>query len=857
MFQDLLFGLKLLWKQKAFSVAALTTLALCIGANTAMFTVLDAVVLRSLPFAEPDRLVTLYNIYPGVGVSDRGSNGIPDYLDRRKMTDVFADVALVDSSGYDVGLDNAPQRIDGQSVTPSYFRVLRVEPILGRAFVEDDAVLGKEKVALLSEGLWRRMFAGDRNVLGRDIRLSGAPYRIVGVMPDRFAALGEPPQVWVPLAFTPEQTSDDARHSNSWGMTARLRPGVTVTQAQQRIDALNRENLERFPKYRSLLINARFATRVVSLKDELVRDIRPTLYLLQAAVGIVLLVGCVNLANLLLVRSNVRLKELAVRFSLGAGRWRLARQLLTESVVLSVLGGALGIAVAYGGVRLLTGLGAAELPRGHDIRIDLGVLAFTAAVAVLTGLVFGSLPLAQLLRRDLTEVFRDGNRTGTMSGRALWVRSALVVCQVSLAFVLLVGAGLLTASFARLLAVDPGFRSENVTTAQFSLPRVRYAEDAPARGFISNLLTQLAAVPGVGHVGATTYLPFSGNNNASVILIEGRALAPGENPPVPGLAVVNAGYFPTLSIPLVQGRVFRDGDGAQAPKVVVIDQYLAKRYWPRGDALGAKIRRGIDADDDVCTIVGVVGSVKNGSLAELNPTGQLYFHYAQYVPRTMHVVVKSEQPGAQLTVALRRELRQADPELPLFDTKTMPERVSASLVDRRAAMVLCLIFGGLALLLAAVGIYGVLAYAVTQRTREFGIRLALGAATRDVLGMVVGQGLRLAGIGLAFGVVGAFAMTRLMTTLLYGVQAADPVVFLLGAAVLGSVAVMACLLPSLRAVRVRPAPRYYWPTALTPTYSRKRGTRLPRPHRFTFHRACKCRTSALPVRLSKYTDVPA
>jgi predicted permease len=816
MFQDLTFGLKLLWKNKAFTLAALVTLALCIGANTAIFTVLDGVLLRGLPFPEPDRLVTMYNLYPGVGVTDRGANSVPNFLDRRKLTGVFSQVALIGDDGYDVGLANTPQRIHGKYVTPSYLRILAVQPILGRIFTEDEATTGKDNVAILSEGLWKDMFGRDRNVLGRDIRLSGVPHRIVGVLPDRFASLGgEPPRIWLPFAFTRDQTADDQRHNNNFGMIGRLKPGVSVANAQQRINILNKEINERFPQYKVLLENAKFQTRVIGLQDELVRDVRPILYLLQAAVALVLLIGCVNLANLMLVRSNVRMKELAIRFSLGAGRWRIAWQLLIESLTLAVLGAVLGIAVGLGGVKLLVSLGADNLPRASEIHIDASVLAFTAGMALLTGLVFGSVPLIHVMRSNLNEIFRGNDRSGTMSRRALWVRSALVVSQVSLAFVLLIGSGLLTLSFARLLTVNPGFRPENVITARISLPEARYKDDAAVRSFVSSLLEKLRATPGVKHAGATTYLPFSGSDNESAISIDSHPLAPGENPPVPGRNIVDSGYIPTMNIPILEGRNFSERDGPDSQKVVLIDQFLARKYWPNGGALGNTILRDLDLGDNAkkephFTIVGVVGSVKTGDLGEKNPVGQLYFVHTQWPNREMHLVVKTDRDDPRLINTVRREILQADPELPLFDTKTMPERVSASLVNRRAPMILCLIFGGLALLLSAIGVYGVLAYSVTQRTREFGIRMALGAEMRDVLGMVLWQGLRLAGVGLMIGAAVAFLLTRFITTMLYDVKPADPTVFLTGAAVLGVVAAIASLVPSVRAVRIRPAIALRW-----------------------------------------------
>jgi predicted permease len=808
-FQDFRFGLKLLWKEKAFTITALLTLALCIGANTAIFTVLHAVILNPLPFPEPDRVVTLYNIYPGAGNTDRGSNSVPDYFDRRQMTDVFDSVAATNSAGFDVGAEGTPVRMEGQTVTPSYFRVLRAPAMLGRTFTEDEAVFQKDKFAVLSYGLWKDMFGRDAAVLGKEIRLTGIPYRIVGVMPEGFSDPGSEARIWVPLTFAPRQTTDDARHNNNWGMIARLKPGVTLTRARERIDALNKFQIERSGKLRKLLEAARFGTMVLGLKDLMVRDVRPTLYLLQAAVAFVLLIGCVNVANLMLVRSNIRMKELAIRFSLGAGRWRLGAQLLTESVTLAALGGLFGILTGYAGVRLLSYLGTKDLPRGAAIQMDSGALIFSAAVAILTGLVFGSVPVYHLFRRDLNAVFRSNERTGTTEKRALWTRSALVVCQVSLAFVLLIGAGLLTLSFVRLLSVNPGFQAQHVQTAQFGLPRSRYADDARVRNFIGGLLDTLRSTPGAAHVGAASLLPFSGNNNNAVITVVGYNLAPGELPPVPGWNRVNGGYFPAMGIPLLQGRTFTEGDGADAPKVAVIDQFLAKKYWPKGNALGAQVRQGLSPKDSVFTIVGIVGNVKGGDLAEQNPIGEIYFDYRQDVPRTMHLVVKSAVKSAnddpRVTAAIRSALLGADSELPLFDVKTMPERVSSSMRQRRAAMVICLVFAALALTLSAIGIYGVLAYTVTQRTREFGIRMALGAAAGDVVGMVIFQGVKLAAIGLAIGVAGAIALTRLMSSLLYDVKPTDPGVFLLVAGALMAVAFVASLIPSVRALRIPPA----------------------------------------------------
>ncbi|HWR54331.1 MAG TPA: FtsX-like permease family protein, partial [Bryobacteraceae bacterium] len=455
-------------------------------------------------------------------------------------------------------------------------------------------------------------------------------------------------------------------------------------------------------------------------------------------------------------------------------------------------------------VRLLSMLGAEDMPRGASIAIDSTALGFSALVAVLSGLAFGSIPVFHLFRRDLNAVFRQTERSGTAQRHAVWTRSALVVCQVSLAFVLLAGAGLLTASFARLLSVDPGFKAEQVLSARFSMPSPRYDDDARARAFASTLLERVRAIPGVKAAGATTYLPFGGNQNASAITIVGYALGPGETPPVPGYNYIDAGYLEALSIPILQGRSFSESDGPDSRRVVIIDEFMARKYWPKRNAIGGQLRRYMSEEDKPWTIVGVAGMVKTGNLAEQNPVGHIYFPMQQAPQRTMHLVVKTHRPDPQVASAIRRELVRSDAELALFDVKTMPERLAASVADRKAAMVLCVSFGILALLLSAIGIYGVLAYAVAQRTREFGIRVALGASVKDVLGMVVGQGVKLAAVGLAIGAVAAVALTRLMTTLLYGVEPGDPRVFATVTVLLAVVALLASFIPSVRALRIRP-----------------------------------------------------
>jgi predicted permease len=804
MLHDLRFGLKLLWKEKGFTLTALATLALCIGANTAIFTVLHAVILAPLPFAEPDRLVTVGNVYPGAGISKSTQSSIPDYLDRRKMTDVFESVALRTSAGYDLGADGAPVRVDAEQITQNYFHTLRVSPMLGRSFTDDDAVFTKNQFVILSYGLWRDQFGSDPQIVGKEIRLSGQAHRVVGVMAEGFASPGSQAKFWVPLTWRPQQGTEDGRHSNNWDMIARLKPGVTIQVAQQHIDAINRYNTERSP-LRKLLENARFASVVKGLKEDLTSDVKPMLLLLECAVAFVLLIGCVNVANLMLVRSNVRMKELAIRHSLGAGRARLAGQLLIESLTLAVLGGGLGIVTGLGGVRLLAMLGADALPRGETIHMNPTVLAFSSAIAVLTGLIFGSAPVYHLVRQDLNAVFRSNERTGTTEKRALWTRSALVVCQVSLAFMLLIGAGLLGLSFARLLSVDPGFNAQNVQTAEFSVPRSRYPQDARATDFESRLIENIRNIPGVIAAGMNNTLPFTTNTSDGVVQIRGYQLAAGELPPVPYWSTVDGGYFAAMKIPLVAGRSFTPSDTADAPRVIMVDEYLAKKYWPGRNPIGGKILRGVNNDDPDFTVIGVVANVQHTDLADQNKMGHIYFDYRQNPQRTMFMVSRTAAGDGHTIAAVRNILRQADPEVALFDTKTMSERISSSLRDRRAAMVICLAFAALALTLSAIGIYGVLAYTVTQRTREFGIRIALGAGVGAVASMVLRQGMLLAGVGLAIGAAGAFALTRLMQTMLFGVKPTDPLVFGGVAVMLMAIAALASLIPSLRVTRIRPA----------------------------------------------------
>jgi predicted permease len=804
--RDLRHAAWLLVQQPGFTLVALLTLALAIGANTAIFSVVRGVLLKPLPFPEPDRLVLLYNSYPGVGV-EFGANGVPDYLDRREETAVFSGVALIANDSYNLGAEGSPERVGGIRVTPSFFPVMGTPPALGRAFTEEDATLGNESRAILTWDLWRRLYGGDPGALGGEIRVNGEPYEIVGVMPEGFRFLNRDVELLAPFAFTEEQKSDDARHSNFALMVARLAPGVGVPRAQAQIDDLNRRNAERFPQYVELLESVNFHTVVTDLHGKMVEDVRPALLLLQVGVAVVLLIGCVNVANLLLVRANGRMKELAVRLALGAGRRRLARQLLTESVLLGVVGGLGGLLVGAAGVRLFSRLGLERLPRGGEVEIDGAVLAFTLAVAVGTGLLFGLLPVAKVLRTDLNDVFRQSGRTGSAGRGAALTRAGLVALQVALAFVLLIAAGLTLASFLEVLAIRPGFEPDRVLTARLALPDERYREDADVRAFASRLLPAIDSLPGVEAAALTSFLPFGGDSNASVISIEGRTLAPGEKPPVPHFSSVDPRYFRALGIPLLRGRSFDQGDGAEATPVAVVDRDLAERYWPGEDPIGRRILRGLPEepnDSPWYTVVGVVGAIKTAGLAEPDTVGTVYFSAQQLPARGLALVVKGAIPEERLVAAVRGEVLRIDPELPLFDVKSMGTRVAESLADRRAPTVLLAVFAAVALLLSAIGVYGVLAYAVRERTREIGIRVALGARREQVLRQVLGHGARIVLVGLAVGLAFAVAVTRAMASQLYGIGPTDPRVFTAVALTLAAAALAACLVPSLRATRVDP-----------------------------------------------------
>jgi len=810
---DFRLGLRLLWKDRAFTLTSFLTLAICIGAYTALYSVVHSVLLRPLPVPGSVRILLMSNSYPNAGADNLGFSGVPDYYDRLRETNVFEEQALFNTRSRSLDQGDAPARVRVMQVTPSFFPLVGVPARLGRTFTNEEGETGHDRKAVLSHALWQSQFGGDAQVLGKDVRIDGQPYAVVGVMQRDFTFVDPDVMLWAPLAFTAEQKSDSSRHSNNWRNIGRLKQGATIEQAQAQIDALNAANLDRFPQYRQLLMNAGFRTIVTSLQDNLVRDVKPVLYLMWGGALFVLLIGCVNVANLVLIRSRARLKELATRMALGAGRWRVARQLVTENGILTMLSAAAGIMIGAAALRLMGTLEIQALPRGHEIRIDGGVVLYTAGISAAMGLALGLIPVLGVLHADLANLLREEGRTGTSGRRTRTLRRVLVVTQVAFAYLLLIGAGLLLASFRAVLAVEPGFREEGVMTASINLPSARYADDAAVRAFTDEALRGLRALPGVKTAGATDTIPFGGNHSDSVILAEGYQMSPGESVISPTQVDLTPGYFEAMGVRLITGRFFEDRDDAQAPRVVIVDEKLARRFWRDKDPIGRRMYLPTDIDNLLAvsektvflTVVGVIGNMKLTSLAEGDGSvGTYFFPMAQSSSRGITFAIEAEGDPVALLTGLRAVLSRLDRELPVFDLKTMEERTQSSLVSRRVPVLLSLTFGAVALFLSAIGVYGVLAYLVTQRTREIAIRIALGSSARAIVRLVLREGLLLLGGGFLLGAAGVIALRRSLGSQLFGVSATDPFVLMTVAAVLAFVAVTACALPARRATRISP-----------------------------------------------------
>ncbi len=809
--QDLRFAARLLVKDGAFTITALLTLAICIGANTAIFSIVRSVVLKPLPIPNADRIVWFHNNYPNAGAT-HGSSGVPDYYDRKAQMDTFEELALYRRQGATLGGKEGAVRLTTIRATPSFFRLVSARPALGRIFTEAEGEPGQEHEVILSSAFWQREYGGARDVVGQSIQLTGTPYRIVGVLPADFRFLWDDVDVYLPAAFTAADRADDRRHSNSWEMIGLRKPGVSIARVQEEVSAVNRRNDERFPQFTKLLKDAGFYTAVGDLQTEVVEDVRPVLLLLWGGVLFVLLIGCLNIANLVLVRSNGRTREFATRQAIGADIRRLSRQMLTETVLLAAAGGLIGLAIGSWALRLVPALGLDEMPRGHEIALDPAAAAVVLSIALVVGLAIGLMPVIRVARLDVNGALREEGRSGTAGRSTNLVRRVLATAQVTIAFVLLIGAGLLLSSFREVLRIDPGFVSTGVVTGSIALPQTAYT-DEQLLPFTVQLLAAVRSLPGVRAAALTSTVPLSGDHNDSVVIAEGRPMKEGESLVSPNVTTVSDGYFEAMGTGLVRGRFFDTHDDAKNQLVAIVDDRLARHFWPDKDPIGQRFYQPNSPENvahpgpDVkfYTVVGVVREVQFDGLAtDRTPVGAVYYPYAQSPDRGFSLTVKSAEATTTVVPAIRKALAAIDPALPFYSVRTLDDYVSQSLMPRRVPMLLAAAFAVVALLLSAIGIYGVLAYGVAQRRREIGIRLALGSTGAQVFAHVLREGARIVGVGLALGFVALLGLRHVLTAVLYGVTPLDPTVLTIVAVGLALVALLAVTIPARRASRVSP-----------------------------------------------------
>ena len=801
--QDIRYGIRMLLKRPSFTLIAVIALALGIGANTAIFSVVNAVLLRPLPFPQAERLMNVWETNPQRG-QKRAAVSYPDFADWRAQNHVFEYMSTYHDSDFILTGGSEPLRLSGAVVNADLFPLLGATPSLGRAFTTDEDKPGESgRVVVLSHGLWQRQFNADPHITGRAIALNGSSYTVVGVMPAgfQFPIESTPIELWTTVAGDAAGSDPitSQRGAHYMSVIARLKPGVTQAQAQADLDTIAARLAQQYPD-----TNAHRGTNVMSALESLVGDVRPALLILLGAVGCVLLIACANVANLLLARATTRHKEIAIRAALGASRLRVVRQLLTESVLLALAGGALGLLVALWGGDLLVALSGEDIPRAAQVGLDVRVLGFTLLVSFVTGVLFGLVPALHAARFDLTESLKEGGRSGTEGARRNHVRSALVVAEVAIALVLLVGAGLLMQSLRRLQHVNPGFDAHNVLTLNVTLPEVRYKTPQQVE-FYRNLRERVAQLPGVTSASVVFPLPLSGDRIGISFETEGRPLPPSDLP-VTEFRTINPDYFHTLNIPLRKGRDFTARDDAHAPGVIIVNEAFAQKFFPNEDPIGRRIKPGISTDENepvMREIVGVVGNVRHRSLSTAAEP-EAYVPHAQVPFGSMTLVVKTAPDARSLVSAVRNEVRALDKDLPVYNVKTLEDYLAASVAQPRFNTLLLASFAGLALVLTAVGLYGVMSYAVVQRTHEMGIRIALGAQTGDVLKLVVGQGMLLALIGVGMGLLASLAATRVLASLLYEVSAADPLIYAGITLLITTVALLACYIPARRATKVDP-----------------------------------------------------
>jgi putative ABC transport system permease protein len=801
LWQDLRHGARTLIKQPTFTIVAVIALALGVGANTAIFSVVDAVLLRALPYRDSDRLVTVWERNKTRGNAQNVIN-LGNFFDWKNQNSVFEDMATFFDMTANLTSGGEPEEIPSQIATPNLFNILGVNPIMGRTFTEDDGKPGAARVVALSFGLWQRRFGGDPQIIGRKLILNGNETTVVGVMPANFnwhvragSMTRKMAEMWAPWQIDETMKRRGGRFASA---VARLKPGFTPEQAQAEMNVIGGQ-LER--QYNNF--NANWGVNVVPLRKQFTGEIRLALLVLLGAVGMVLLIACANVANLLLARAAVRQREIAVRAALGAGRWRIVRQLLTESLLLAGLGGLAGLALAWWGTDLLVSLAPPDLLNLPQVKINAVVLGFTMGVSMLTGVIFGLVPALEATRLNLTGSLKESGKNIGGGMRSHRLRNSLVIAEIALALVLLVGAGLLIRSFARLQGVDPGFNAHNLLTMKVSLPGRKYDTDQKRINFFRQAVAQMQSLPGVESAGAVSFLPFAAPHAGTLVEIEGRPKLPPGQGLGTGVMVSDVNYFRTMQVPLKRGRLFTDQEAAEMRHVVVVNEAFARTNFPGEDPLGKRVTIYMKNDNQPCEIIGVVGDSKHMNLdAEVKPMS--YWPHPELTYSGMTLALRTQGEPTAIANAARNVISALDPEQPVADVRTMESLIGTSVAGARFNTLLLTIFAIVALLLASLGIYGVMAYSVAQRTHEIGVRMALGAGGTDVLRLVVRKGMTLALSGVAIGVAASFALTRLMQTLLFNVSATDPLTFAGIPLLLAFVALLACLIPARRAAKVDP-----------------------------------------------------
>ncbi|HKE59286.1 MAG TPA: ABC transporter permease [Pyrinomonadaceae bacterium] len=787
--QDARYGIRMIVKRPGFSLIAVLTLALGIAANTAIFSVVNTVLLKPLPFPQSETLVDLSETFKPDGW---GSVSVPNFEDWRNQNDVFADLAAYSSTSFNLQQGDTPERIPGLKVSAHYFDVLGVKAQLGRTFLAGEDVAGREQVVVLSDDIWRRNFNADPQVINQAIRVNGQHYTVVGVMPPQLSSLYRSVQMWSPLVFS--DSDRESRDDHKYLVVGRIKEGRTLGQARAQMTDIAARLESQFHNGRGI--------RLTQLEELRVAGVRPALLLLMVAVGFVLLIACTNVANLLLARATVRQREISIRIALGAGRFRLIQQFLTEALLLSFIGGALGVALAWLSLDLLGQLAFPFLPRSQEISIDGRVLLFTLLISILTSVIFGLVPALQARRGEVQDALKDSSNTVSAGLVSSWLRQMLVVVEIAAAFVLLIGAGLMIRSVMQLRQVEPGFKPQNLLTAKLSLPREKYTDADATIRFYNQVLARVKDLPGVEAAAFVSHLPVEEQGYNGNIQVLGKTYPANESPQVE-FRTVSPDFLQAAGIPLLRGRFFSEQDRDKSQPVTVINNSMARQIWQGEDPIGKVI-----SDRSNAVVIGVVGDIKNYGLLH-KPVAEMYVPLAQkeFWPDmrwNMRLMVRSIADETNLAAAVRREVQAVDPAQPLYAVQSMTVTIENTVRDKSLNMTLLAVFAGISLLLAVIGVYGVMSYTVAQHTREIGIRMALGAAPRTILKLVIGRGLFLITLGVAIGVVASLGLTRFIHNMLFGVTPTDPLTFVLIVLLLALVALLACLIPAQRAMRVDP-----------------------------------------------------